>query len=147
LTSSWVTNSNLRHFVRMIHVTREAAPKMHFRELRGAPVVQARFGASRRATVNVARGRQMKLKRDLHLEISRKLQKSVGVKVFAFRADRDAERVCLGSLHMPESYMRVFRSILEYGAVVVGARVTVGGSYFSSGSDIPDDAVLSNPAP
>ena len=89
----------------------------------------------------------MKLKRDLHLEISRKLQKSVGVKVFAFRADRDAERVCLGSLHMPESYMRIFRSILEYGSVVLGARVTVGGSYFSSGSDIPDDAVLSNPAP
>jgi hypothetical protein len=55
----------------------------------------------------------MKLKRDLHLEISRKLQKSVSVKVFAYRADRDSERVCLGSLHMPESYMRVFRNILE----------------------------------
>ena len=65
----------------------------------------------------------MKLKRDLHLEVSRKLQNSVSVKVFAFRADRDAERVCLGALHMPESYMRVFRSILEYGSIVLGARV------------------------
>jgi hypothetical protein len=89
----------------------------------------------------------MKLKRDLHLEISRKLQNSVNVKVFAFRVDRDAERVCLGTLHMPESYMRVFRSILEYGSVVLGARVTVGGSYFSSGPLIPDDAMLSNPTP
>ena len=89
----------------------------------------------------------MKLKRDLHLEISRKLQNSVSVKVFAFRADRDAERVCLGALHMPESYMRVFRSILEYGSVVLGARVTVGGSYFSSSAIIPDDAMVSNPTP
>jgi hypothetical protein len=89
----------------------------------------------------------MKLKRDLHLEISRKLQKSVSVKVFAYRADRDGERVCLGSLHMPESYMRVFRNILEYGSVVVGARVTVGGSYFSSGPILTDDGVLSNPTP
>ena len=89
----------------------------------------------------------MKLKRDLHLEISRKLQNSVSVKVFAFRADRDGERVCLGALHMPESYMRVFRNILEYGSVVLGARVTVGGSYFSSSGIIADDAVLSNPAP
>lgn len=88
----------------------------------------------------------MKLKRDLHLEISRKLQNSVSVKVFAFRADRD-ERVCLGALHMPESYMRVFRSILEYGSVVLGGRVTVGGSYFSSSALIPDDAVLSNSTP
>lgn len=89
----------------------------------------------------------MKLKRDLHLEISRKLQNSVSVKVFAIRADRDAERVCLGSLHMPEPYMRVFRSILEYGSIVLGARVTVGGSYFSSGPVVPDDAMVSNPAP
>ena len=89
----------------------------------------------------------MKLRRDLHLEISRKLQSSVSVKVFAFRADRDAERVCLGALHMPEAYMRVFRSILEYGSVVLGGRVTVGGSYFSSPSILPDDAMLSNPTP
>jgi hypothetical protein len=89
----------------------------------------------------------MKLKRDLHLEISRKLQNSVSVKVFAFRADRDAERVCLGALHMPESYMRVFRSILEYGSVVLGARVTVGGSYFSSGPVLSDDAMVSTPSP
>jgi hypothetical protein len=88
----------------------------------------------------------MKLKRDLHLEISRKLQNSVSVKVFAFRADRD-ERVCLGSLHMPEPYMRVFRSILEYGSLVLGGRVTVGGSYFSSPDLVPDDAILSNSAP
>lgn len=89
----------------------------------------------------------MKLKRDLHLEISRKLQNSVSVKVFAFRADRDAERVCLGALHMPEAFMRVFRSILEYGSVVLGARVTVGGSYFSSGTILEDEGMLSNPAP
>jgi hypothetical protein len=89
----------------------------------------------------------MKLKRDLHLEISRKLQNSVSVKVFAFRVDRDAERVCLGTLHMPESYMRVFRTILEYGSVVLGARVTVGGSYFASGAILHDQEVLSNPAP
>ena len=91
----------------------------------------------------------MKLKRDMHLEISRKLQNAVSVKVFAVRADRggDAARVCLGSLHMPESYMRVFRSILEYGSVVLGGRVTVGGSYFASGAALEDDAMLSNPAP
>src|SRR5687768_7942879 len=89
----------------------------------------------------------MKLKRDLHLEISRKLQNSVSVKVFAFRADRDGERVCLGALHMPEPYMRVFRSILEYGSVVLGARVTVGGSYFSSTPILRDEAMLGNPAP
>ncbi|HJU67566.1 MAG TPA: hypothetical protein VJ650_04890 [Gemmatimonadaceae bacterium] len=89
----------------------------------------------------------MKLKRDLHLEIRRKLQNSVSVKVFAFRADRDAERVCLGALHMPEPYLRVFRSILEYGAIVLGARVTVGGSYFSSDAVLSDDAMLGNPAP
>jgi hypothetical protein len=94
----------------------------------------------------------MKLKRDLHLEISRKLQNSVSVKVFAFRADRadrasNSERVCLGALHMPESYVRVFRSILEYGSVVLGARVTVGGSYFSSGGALHEEAMLSNPGP
>ena len=89
----------------------------------------------------------MKLKRDLHLEISRKLQNSVSVKVFAFRADRDLERVCLGTLHMPEPYMRVFRSILDYGSVVLGARVTVGGSYFSPGPILTDDAMLGNPTP
>jgi hypothetical protein len=43
--------------------------------------------------------------------------------------------------------MRVFRNILEYGSVVVGARVTVGGSYFSSGPILTDDGVLSNPTP
>jgi hypothetical protein len=48
---------------------------------------------------------------------------------------------------MPEPYMRVFRSILEYGSIVVGARVTVGGSYFSSGAILTDDGMLSNPAP
>ena len=91
----------------------------------------------------------MKLKRDLHLEITRKLHNSVSVKIFAFRADRagDAERVCFGSLHMPESYMRVFRSILEYGSLAFGGRVTVGGSYFSSGGALPADAMLSNPPP
>jgi len=89
----------------------------------------------------------MKLKRDLHLEISRKLQNSVSVKVFAFRADRDAERVCLGTLHMPEPYIRVFRSMLDYGSAVLGARITVGGSYFSSGGLLQDDAMLGNPAP
>lgn len=90
----------------------------------------------------------MKLKRDLHLEISRKLQNSVGVKIFAFRADRaDTEsRVCLGSLHMPESYLRVFRNLLESGAIAHGARVTVGGSYFATGATLTDDAVLSNPS-
>ena len=89
----------------------------------------------------------MKLKRDLHLEISRKLQKSVSVKIFAFRADRDTERVCLGALHMPESHMRIFRSVLEYGSVVVGGRVTVGGSYFSSSAIVPDDAMVGDPTP
>ena len=71
------------------------------------------------------------------------------MKVFAFRAERagDAERVCLGSLHMPESYMRMFRSILEYGSVVFGGRVTVGGSYFASGAAVADDAMVSHPAP
>jgi hypothetical protein len=48
---------------------------------------------------------------------------------------------------MPEPYMRVFRSILEYGSVVLGGRVTVGGSYFSAPDLIPDDAILSNSAP
>lgn len=91
----------------------------------------------------------MKLKRDLHLEISRKLQNSVSVKIFAHRTDRadTGSRVCLGSLHMPESYLRVFRAILESGATAQGARVTVGGSYFGSGtSTLTDDAVLSNPS-
>lgn len=91
----------------------------------------------------------MKLKRDLHLEISRKLQNSVSVKIFAHRTDRadtDA-RVCLGSLHMPESYLRVFRAILESGATAQGARVTVGGSYFGPGtSTLTDDAMLTNPS-
>jgi hypothetical protein len=91
----------------------------------------------------------MKLKRDLHLDVSRKLQNSVSVKVFAFRADRtgEPERVCLGALHMPESYMRVFRTILEYGGGVLGARVTVGGSYFASRTTLPEDPMLSSPAP
>jgi hypothetical protein len=86
----------------------------------------------------------MKLKRDLHLEISRKLQNSVSVKVFAFRADRAGsdERVCLGALHMPESYFRVFRHILEYGGAVLGGRVTVGGSYFRGSPMLRDDAIL-----
>ena len=91
----------------------------------------------------------MKLKRDLHLEISRKLQNSVSVKIFAHRTDRaDTDsRVCLGSLHMPESYLRVFRAILDSGATAQGARVTVGGSYFGPGTGtLTDDAVLSNPS-
>ena len=91
----------------------------------------------------------MKLKRDLHLEISRKLQNSVSVKIFAHRTDRaDTDsRVCLGSLHMPEAYLRVFRGILESGATAQGARVTVGGSYFGPGTGtLTDDAVLSNPS-
>jgi hypothetical protein len=132
----------------MIHITERSGPENApscgtWRTLRAT----APFAHPVVPRPNVARGRQMKLKRDLHLEISRKLQNSVSVKVFAFRADRDAERVCLGALHMPEPYMRVFRSILEYGSVVLGARVTVGGSYFSSGPLLSDDAMLSNPAP
>lgn len=89
----------------------------------------------------------MKLKRDLHLEISRKLQNSVSVKVFAFRADKNGTnaRVCLGALHMPEPYLRVFRHILEYGGTVLGARVTVGGSYFNT--TVPRNDALLNPAP
>jgi len=43
LTSFWVTNSDRRHCDGMIHVTSEAAPKMHFQAARGAPVVQARL--------------------------------------------------------------------------------------------------------
>ena len=75
----------------------------------------------------------MKLRRDLHLEVSRKLQNSVRVKVFAYRSDRQddrSERVCLGTLHMPEDYLAVVRTIIETGTRMVGARTTVGGSYF-----------------
>jgi hypothetical protein len=86
----------------------------------------------------------MKLKRDLHLEISRKLQNSVSVKIFAFRADRGdhAERVCLGSLHMPETYLRVFRLMLESGNRILGGHVSVGGSYFGNGASAGDDVML-----
>ena len=48
---------------------------------------------------------------------------------------------------MPEPYIRVIRSMLEYGSAVLGARITVGGSYFSSGRLLQDDAMLGNPAP
>jgi hypothetical protein len=89
----------------------------------------------------------MKLKRDLHLEISRKLQRSVSVKVFGFRADSDRERVCLGALHMPESYVPLFRRILEHGAMAVGGRLTVGGSYVPSGAALSDETILGSPAP
>ena len=89
----------------------------------------------------------MKLKRDLHLEISRKLQRSVSVKVFGFRADNDRERVCLGTLHMPESYLQVFRRILEHGSMALGARLTVGGSYVASGAIIPEESMLGSSSP
>lgn len=76
----------------------------------------------------------MKLRRDLHLEVSRKLQNSVRVKVFAYRGGRrDAgapERVCLGTLHMPEDFFTLMRTVLETGTRMIGARTTVGGSYF-----------------
>ncbi len=77
----------------------------------------------------------MKLKRDLHLDVSRKLQNTVSVKVFAYRigrVDASGERVCLGTLHMPEDFFRGLRKVFEYGLRVVGAQVTVGGSYFGS---------------
>jgi hypothetical protein len=77
----------------------------------------------------------MKLKRDLHLDVSRKLQNTVSVKVFAYRAGRinaAGERVCLGTLHMPEEFFRGLRKVFEYGLRVVGAQVTVSGSYFAS---------------
>lgn len=89
----------------------------------------------------------MKLKRDLHLEISRKLQSSVSVKVFGFRADTDRERVCLGTLHMPESYLQAFRRILELGSMAFGARLTVGGSYVASDAMIPDETMLGSSSP
>jgi hypothetical protein len=76
----------------------------------------------------------MKLKRDLYLEVSRKLQSSVRVKVFAFRstpAGAPLERVCLGTLHMPEDYFRTLRRVFELGLQMMGARMTVGGSYFA----------------
>ena len=90
----------------------------------------------------------MRLNRDLHLAISRKLHNSVSVKVFAHRTDRGGppQRVCLGTLHMPEQYMRVFRNILEHGAIELGGAVTVGGSYFSaSGDAMRSDEVLASP--
>jgi len=78
----------------------------------------------------------MKLKRDLHLEVSRKLQNSVSVKVFAFRNDRaKSERVCLGTLHMPEDYFRSLRKVFELGLGLIGAHMTVGGSYFARADD------------
>ena len=78
----------------------------------------------------------MKLKRDLHLEVSRKLQNSVSVKVFAFRNDRaKSERVCLGTLHMPEDYFRSLRKVFELGLGLIGAHMTVGGSYFAKQDD------------
>jgi len=78
----------------------------------------------------------MKLKRDLHLEVSRKLHNTVSVKVFAFRNDcAYAERVCLGTLHMPDVFFRSLRKVFELGLQLIGARVTVCGSYFAK----PDD--------
>jgi hypothetical protein len=78
----------------------------------------------------------MKLTRDLHLEVSRKLQNSVSVKVYAFRNDRDrGERVCLGTLHMPEEYFRTLRRVFELGLRAIGARMSVGGSYFANAKD------------
>ena len=89
----------------------------------------------------------MKLKRDLHLEISRKLQRSVSVKVFGVRADSERERVCLGTLHMPESYLEVFRRILEHGSRALGARLTVGGSYVVSGAIVSEESMLGSSSP
>ena len=89
----------------------------------------------------------MKLKRDLHLEISRKLQRSVSVKVFGFRAGSDRERVCLGTLHMPESYLQVFRRILELGTMAFGARLTVGGSYLASDVIISEETMMGSSSP
>lgn len=89
----------------------------------------------------------MKLKRDLHLEISRKLQRSVSVKIFGVRADRERERVCLGTLHMPESYLEVFRRILEHGSMALGARLTVGGSYVASSPIMSEDSMLGSSSP
>lgn len=78
----------------------------------------------------------MKLKRDLHLEVRRKLQNSVSVKVYAVRNDRaECERVCLGTLHMPEDYFRSLRRVFELGLKMTGARMTVGGSYFAGAED------------
>lgn len=79
----------------------------------------------------------MKLGRDLYLDVSRKLQGAVNVKVFAFKAGRrtpDA-RVCLGTLHMPEDYFRVLRAVLQNGLRLLGASVTVGGSYIAAQRD------------
>jgi hypothetical protein len=75
----------------------------------------------------------MRLRRDLHLEVSRKLQNSVKVKVYALRdvrADLPPERLCLGTLHMPEDFFRVIRRVIEFGTQMIGGRMTVGGSYF-----------------
>ncbi|HET7585932.1 MAG TPA: hypothetical protein VFK13_13530 [Gemmatimonadaceae bacterium] len=75
------------------------------------------------------------LEQDLHLEVRRKLQNSVHVKIFAYRKGRTrdpANRVCLGSLHMPEGYFHGMRRVLEHGLRLLGARVTVGGSYFDA---------------
>jgi hypothetical protein len=75
----------------------------------------------------------MKLRRQLHLEVSRKLQSSVRVKVFAYRSggqDRSPQRVCLGTLHMPEEFLGQLRTIIEAGSRLIGATATVGGSYF-----------------
>ncbi len=74
------------------------------------------------------------LEQDLHLEVRRKLQNSVHVKIFAYRAGRTRDpgnRVCLGALHMPEGYFHGMRRVLEHGLRLLGARVTVGGSYYS----------------
>ena len=76
----------------------------------------------------------MQLTRDVHLEVSRKLKNSVSVKVFAFRAESGrrspGERVCLGTLHMPETYFLRLRQVFEHGLRLIGARLTLSGSYF-----------------
>lgn len=93
--------------------------------------------SSHRLTVFQKQNQSMKLKRDLHLEVSRKLQNSVSVKVYAFRNDRaGAERVCLGTLHMPEEYFQSLRRVFELGLQMIGARMTVGGSYFTNKTQV-----------
>lgn len=89
----------------------------------------------------------MTLGRDLHLDVSRKLQRTVNVKVFAFRGGRHAAdaRVCLGTLHMPEDYFRLLRSVFQYGLRMVGASVTVGGSYFAARPEAAGPADLIPP--
>jgi hypothetical protein len=74
----------------------------------------------------------LKFKRNIYLEVSRKLQNSVSVKVFALRAAAapSAERVCLGTLHMHEEFFVSLRRVLELGLRAAGGSLALGGSYF-----------------